>query len=344
MTKTGCRNALPTIIKKIIHPKTVDKIVNFIRGEAITDPNVGLLVDNSADFCNKIIPAVSKYFQENGLSHGVGDEVNKLIGNYLDTSLSIFKNILWDVLQNTASKAIKTDSSVYIDEVFGNREIIYSLADENKRKIFDEIFNQSSINIVANNLAEKAEEVYSVIEKNIDQTKVNQIVQELNTGQISQEINEEENNMKQNLRELMEDKITIGDFTKDLTGTISKCMILWKKEVNKHRFDNDYSNLDCLLNVIDLRINTLTMEICTIFAKGLLPDKICNEKFYELIKIFYDKPIEEITKEDLLNTTKNIIIDSMVEIVKNKVIQYKDIIEDISNQLYASLFGYHCIV
>jgi hypothetical protein len=100
---------------------------------------------------------------------------------------------------------------------------------------------------------------------------------------------------------------------------------------------DNFSSVDCLLNVLDLRINTLLDETCKVYAKGLLPQELCSEKFIELVSNFYTKPPNDINMDDVKKSIKNIVINLMINKVKDKTINL-DEFEEKFGERYTDIF------
>ena len=324
LTKQGCNESIPQILKHVINPTTVNKITSSIQEETKTNEKFSQLVDNSNDFCNKIIPIISEQFKKNGFSKGIGTQANNLLNNYLDTSLSLAKDIVWDIFKKTTFTNIrKITSNIDSELESGNIPDYDALSEQESQKIkeeYNDLFQKISINVVINELQKKAEESYKFLSSTINSSFVKQQVKEINNKPVPPVIQQEEENIKENLVNFTEDKVKIGDFITNLVPSIEKLLLLWDKEIYNQSGKSGFSYTVCLLNVLDLRINTLLDETCKIYAKGLLSETVCSDHFIDFVGNFYTKPASDINIDDVKESLKSIIINFMIKNIKDKKI------------------------
>jgi len=328
LTKQGCNESIPQILKHVINPITVDKITGAIQKETKTNEEFSQLVDNSNDFCNKILPIVSEQFKKKGFSKGIGKEGEVLLKNYLDSSLSLAKEIVWDILKNATEKIIMNiNSEIDFDIEFDIGNDPDNLSDKRVQKMkqeYNDLFQSISIKVVLDELEKKAEESYNFLSSTINELLIKDQIKEINDKPVPPVIQEEETKLKQDLVSFTQDKVKIGDFVTNLVPTIQKLLILWKNEIYKQNGKNDFSSVSCLLNVLDLRINTLLDETCKIYAKELvgniIPEELCSKQFIDLVGTFYTKLASDITIDDVKESLKNIVINLIIKNVKDKVI------------------------
>jgi len=341
LTKQGCNENIPKILKHIINPETVDKIRSNIQEKSLTDKNLSQLVDNSNEFCNKILPIVSEQFKKNGFSKGIGPKATELLDNYLDNSLELAKEIVWDMFENVTTENfnklyanIESDiesNLIYDPENLSEKEL------QKLKEMYNDTFKISSLKVSINELKEKAFEGYQFIKSKIDKQTSEEIDKILNKNPIPPLIQEEEENLKENLVNFTQDKVKISEFITNLVPTIGKLLLLWKDEIYKQNISDEFSSVDCLLNVLDLRINTLLDETCKVYAKGLLPQELCSEKFIELVSNFYTKPQDDINIDDVKKSIKNIVINLMINKVKDKTIILDEFVEKVGKS-YIDMF------
>jgi hypothetical protein len=96
--------------------------------------------------------------------------------------------------------------------------------------------------------------------------------------------------------------------------------LLWDKEIYNQSGKSGFSYTVCLLNVLDLRINTLLDETCKIYAKGLLSETMCSDHFIDFVGNFYTKPATDITIDDVKESLKSIVINLIIKNIKDKKI------------------------
>jgi hypothetical protein len=324
LTKQGCNESIPQILKHVINPTTVNKITSSIQKETKTNEKFSQLVDNSNDFCNKIIPIISEQFKKNGFSKGIGIQANNLLNNYLDTSLSLAKDIVWDIFKKTTFTNIrKINSNIDSELESGNTPDSDTLSEQESQKIkekYNDLFQKISINVVIDELEKKAEESYKFLSSTINPSFIKQQVKEINDKPVPPVIQQEEENIKENLVNFAEDKVKIGDFITNLFPSIEKLLLLWDKEIYKQSGKSGFSYTVCLLNVLDLRINTLLDETCKIYAKGLLSQTACSDHFIDFVGNFYTKPATDITIDDVKESLKSIVINLIIKNIKDKKI------------------------
>jgi hypothetical protein len=324
LTKQGCNQSIPQILKHVINPITVDKITGAIQEETKTNEKFSQLVDNSNDFCNKILPAVSEHCKQKGWSTGIGEKGTELLNNYLDTSLTLVKDIVWDMFDTITLKNLRKLTSAVGSQVeSGNIQDYDSLSEQESQEMkqqYNDIFQTTSIKVAVDELQKKIEESYNFLSSTINELLIEDQVKEINNKPVPPVIQEEETKLKQDLVNFTQDKVKIGDFVTNLVPTIQKLLILWKNEIYKQNGKTDFSSVCCLLNVLDLRINTLLDETCKIYAKGLLPEEACSKKFIDLVGTFYTKPANNVNIDDVKNSIKNIVINMMIKSIKDKVI------------------------
>ena len=324
LTKQGCNESIPQILKHVINPITVDKITGSIQKETKTNEKFSQLVDNSNDFCNKIIPIISEQFKKNGFSKGIGTQANNLLNNYLDTSLSLAKDIVWDMFYTITIKNIRNiNSEIIFDIESDSGNDPDNLSDKRVQKLkqeYNDLFQKISIEVVIDELQKKAEESYKFLSSTINEVFIKQQVKEINDKPVPPVIQQEEENIKENLVNFTEDKVKIGDFITNLFPSIEKLLLLWDKEIYNQSGKSGFSNTVCLLNVLDLRINTLLDETCKIYAKGLLSETVCSDHFIDFVGNFYTKPATNITIDDVKESLKSIIINLIIKNIKDKKI------------------------
>lgn len=324
LTKQGCNESIPQILKHVINPITVDKITGSIQEETKTNEKFSQLVDNSNDFCNKILPAISEHCKQKGWTTGIGEKGTELLNNYLDTSLTLVKDIVWDMFDTITIKHLNKIASTIESLVqSGDIQDYNSLSEQESQKIkeqYNDIFQKTSIKVALDELQKKVEESYKFLSSTINELLIEDQIKEINDKPVPPVIQEEETKLKQDLVNFTQDKVKIGDFITNLVPTIQKLLILWKNEIYKQNGKNDFSSVCCLLNVLDLRINTLLDETCKIYAKGLLPEEACSKQFIDLVGTFYTKPADNINIDDVKNSIKNIVINMMIKSIKDKVI------------------------
>ena len=324
LTKQGCNESIPQILKHVINPITVDKITGSIQKETKTNEKFSQLVDNSNDFCNKIIPIISEQFKKNGFSKGIGTQANNLLKNYLDSSLSLAKEIVWDVFYTITIKNLsKLNSEIIFDIESDSGNDPDNLSDKRVQKLkqeYNDLFQKISIEVVIDELQKKAEESYKFLSSTINEVFIKQQVKEINDKPVPPVIQQEEENIKENLVNFTEDKVKIGDFITNLFPSIEKLLLLWDKEIYNQSGKSGFSNTVCLLNVLDLRINTLLDETCKIYAKGLLSETVCSDHFIDFVGNFYTKPATNITIDDVKESLKSIIINLIIKNIKDKKI------------------------
>jgi len=205
------------------------------------------------------------------------------------------------------------------------------------KEMYNDTFKISSLKVSINELKEKAFEGYQFIKSKIDKQTSEEIDKILNKNPIPPLIQEEEENLKENLVNFTQDKVKISEFITNLVPTIGKLLLLWKDEIYKQNISDEFSSVDCLLNVLDLRINTLLDETCKVYAKGLLPQELCSEKFIELVSNFYTKPQDDINIDDVKKSIKNIVINLMINKVKDKTIILDEFVEKVGKS-YIDMF------
>ena len=324
LTKQGCNESIPQILKHVINPITVDKITGSIQKETKTNEKFSQLVDNSNDFCNKILPIVSEYFKKNGWSTGIGKEGEVLLKNYLDSSLSLAKDIVWDMFYTITIKNLsKLNSEIIFDIESDSGNDPDNLSDKRVQKLkqeYNDLFQKISIEVVIDELQKKAEESYKFLSSTINEVFIKQQVKEINDKPVPPVIQQEEENIKENLVNFTEDKVKIGDFITNLFPSIEKLLLLWDKEIYNQSGKSGFSNTVCLLNVLDLRINTLLDETCKIYAKGLLSETVCSDHFIDFVGNFYTKPATNITIDDVKESLKSIVINLIIKNIKDKKI------------------------
>ena len=324
LTKQGCNESIPQILKHVINPITVDKITGSIQKETKTNEKFSQLVDNSNDFCNKIIPIISEQFKKNGFSKGIGTQANNLLNNYLDTSLSLAKDIVWDMFYTITIKNIRNiNSEIIFDIESDSGNDPDNLSDKRVQKLkqeYNDLFQKISIEVVIDELQKKAEESYKFLSSTINEVFIKQQVKEINDKPVPPVIQQEEENIKENLVNFTEDKVKIGDFITNLFPSIEKLLLLWDKEIYNQSGKSGFSNTVCLLNVLDLRINTLLDETCKIYAKGLLSETVCSDHFIDFVGNFYTKPATNITIDDVKESLKSIVINLIIKNIKDKKI------------------------
>ena len=324
LTKQGCNESIPQILKHVINPITVDKITGSIQKETKTNEKFSQLVDNSNDFCNKILPIVSEYFKKNGWSTGIGKEGEVLLKNYLDSSLSLAKDIVWDMFYTITIKNIRNiNSEIIFDIESDSGNDPDNLSDKRVQKLkqeYNDLFQKISIEVVIDELQKKAEESYKFLSSTINEVFIKQQVKEINDKPVPPVIQQEEENIKENLVNFTEDKVKIGDFITNLFPSIEKLLLLWDKEIYNQSGKSGFSNTVCLLNVLDLRINTLLDETCKIYAKGLLSETVCSDHFIDFVGNFYTKPATNITIDDVKESLKSIVINLIIKNIKDKKI------------------------
>jgi hypothetical protein len=203
--------------------------------------------------------------------------------------------------------------------------------------MYNNTFEISSIKVAINELKEKAYESYQFINSKINKEYIEEQLKEINNKPVPPSIQAEEKNLKENLVNYTQDKVKISDFITNLGGSVGKLLLLWKDEIYKQNMSDNFSSVDCLLNVLDLRINTLLDETCKVYAKGLLPQELCSEKFIELVSNFYTKPPNDINMDDVKKSIKNIVINLMINKVKDKTINL-DEFEEKFGERYTDIF------
>jgi len=341
LTKQSCNENIPKILKHIINPETVNKIRSTIQEKSKTNDNLSQLVDNSNDFCNKILPIVSEQFKKNGFSKGIGTNATELLDNYLDSSLELAKDIVWDMFKNSTTKnfnELNTNIDLDIESNFiYDPENLSEKELQKLKEMYNNTFEISSIKVAINELKEKAYESYQFINSKINKEYIEEQLKEINNKPVPPSIQAEEKNLKENLVNYTQDKVKISDFITNLGGSVGKLLLLWKDEIYKQNMSDNFSSVDCLLNVLDLRINTLLDETCKVYAKGLLPQELCSEKFIELVSNFYTKPPNDINMDDVKKSIKNIVINLMINKVKDKTINL-DEFEEKFGERYTDIF------
>ena len=324
LTKQGCNESIPQILKHVINPITVDKITGAIQEEIKINEKFSQIVDNSNDFCNKILPVISEHCKQKGWSTGIGKEGEVLLNNYLNTSLTLVKDIVWDMFDTITIKILSKITSTIDSQVkSGNIQDYDTLSEEESQKMkqqYNNIFQTTSIKVALDELQKKAEESYKFLSSTINELLIEDQIKEINDKPVPPVIQEEETKLKQDLINFTQDKVKIGDFVTNLVPTIQKLLILWKNEIYKQNEKNDFSSVCCLLNVLDLRINTLLDETCKIYAKGLLPEEACSKQFIDLVGTFYTKPADNVNIDDVKMSIKNIVINLMIKSIKDKLI------------------------
>jgi len=332
LTNQGCNKALINISKRVINPITVTKIASSIQEKTKTNVNFSQLADSSTDFCNKILPIISEQFKKHGFSKGIGDNARDLLNNYLDTSLSLAKDILWDFLKNNTRavfEEIDSDIDVSIESNFIYDPEMSETDLQNLRRQYNDIFQGITLKIIANKLNEKASEIRNFLSSTINKETIKTKVTYLLHKPFLPEIQEGEEEIKDNLVNFTQDKVKISEFITNLGPSIQKLLILWNKEIHKQGVTDEFSSVDCLLNVLDIRINTLLDETCKVYAKSLLPKELCSKKFIDLVSIFYTKPLSDVTIDDVKNSIKNIIINFMVKNIQEKTLYFGKTIEKV---------------
>jgi hypothetical protein len=326
----GCSEVIPQILGSVINKGTVSLITSGLQEARQEDTKLDNLLDTSNEYCNKIVPVVADFFKKNGFSKGIGEEATLLLSEYNEKAFSLFKSILWDVLRNSWSNT-SFDITYSNGEISLDYKIITPASEENDSKLkeyFDEIFKTSSLSSVIKVIVKEANKAFDSIE----QVNKEQVDEKIKDSVPEPEIVNEETKIKESFDNTLKDKVSVGDFITNLIPSIEKLLVLWNKEISKQD-SNEYNTAVCLLNVVDLRINTLIKETCEIHAKALvgtvIPSEACNEKFYKIASIIYDKPIDktEVSKEDI-NYVKGVIkrltINVILELIKNKSISFKN--------------------
>ena len=330
----GCGEVIPQILGSVINKGTVSLITSGLQEARQEDTKLDNLLDTSNEYCNKIVPVVADFFKKNGFSKGIGEEATLLLTEYNEKAFSLFKSILWDILRNSWSNT-SFDITYSDGDVSLEYKIITPNSEENDSKLkeyFNEIFKNSSISSVIKVLTEEVNAAFDSME-NVNKEQVNEKIKEYTTTVPEPEIVSEETKIKDSFDNTLKDTVSIGDFITNLIPSIQKLLVLWNKEISKQE-SNEYSTAICLLNVLDLRINTLLKETCEIYAKTLvgnvIPSEVCSEKFYKIASIIYDKPINdktEVSRQDIDYTKgviKRLITNIILELIKNKSISFKD--------------------
>ena len=242
------------------------------------------------------------------------------MNNYLDTSLSLAKDIIWDMFDTITLKNLRNLNSTIDSGNIPDSDTASEQESQKMKQLYDDLFQKISINVVIDELEKIADKSYKFLSSTINSSIIKQEVKKINDNTVPPVIQKEEENIKDNLVNFAEDKVKIGDFITNLLPSIEKLLLLWDKEIYKQSGKSGFSYTVCLLNVLDLRINTLLDETCKIYAKGLLSQTACSDHFKDFVGNFYTKPATDITIDDVKESLKSIIINLMIKNLKDKKI------------------------
>lgn len=332
LTKKGCKVAIPKIVGNIINKQTINIISEGLQKESEKNRSLSELLNTTNDYCNKILPSVAKYYRNNGFSKGIGDEANEMLTEFNGKAFTLSKNIFWEICKNTWNEG---KLEIKYSDTSGEAELQFNNVGENPeeqpitKSDFDSIFNRETLNTFIKIIVSEAEKAYDTF-SNINHSEVIDEIKEkyinVPDSELPQPIIEEETKMKEDLDNTLKDRVSVGDFITNLVPSIANLLLLWNKEIYKtdNTLNNEAVYLDSLLNVVDLRINTLIKETCEIHAKSLvgnvIPTEACGEKFLKIASLLYDKPINQtgVTDEDL-SYIKSIIRRIIINVVSEKV-------------------------
>lgn len=351
LIKKGCKVAIPKIVGNIINKQTINIISEGLQKESEKNSSLSELLNTTNDYCNKILPSVAKYYKNNGFSKGIGPEATEMLTEFNGKSFILFKDIFWEICKNTWNEG---KLEIKYSDTSGEAELQFNSAGENPedqpitKSDFDSIFNRETLNTFIKIIVSEAEKAYDTF-SNINHSEIIDEIKEryvnVPNSELPQPIIEEETKMKEDLDNTLKDKVSVGDFITNLMPSIANLLLLWNKEIYKtdKGLNNDAVYLDSLLNVLDLRINTLIKETCEIHAKSLvgniIPTEACGEKFLKISSLLYDKPINQsgVTDEDLSYVKKiirRIIMNVLSEKVNQGLLPYHKYCDSYSETLF----------
>ena len=318
LIKQGCGVAVPRIFKQIIHEDTFDSIGNIIEEEKSINKSFGELLDTTNVYCDKIIPVISKYLHINGLDGGIGEEAKNMLTEYNSKALDLLKKILFDIVLEKlhSTPYISTDQKLI--KLGLHNEDIEIISDTPEFKAdFEEFFNKITMSSIITSIMDQAQKVHSNITTNYDKYKVKEVSKLLEKDP-SKTILDIEGKIKANI--INPDKIAISEFVNNIQGSLFKLILLWNKKIYAIGFSKKDDTLGCLLNILDIRLETLIRDSC-LLAGNKLPEQFCTEKVAKIAELWYNHEIDVI---DIIDIFKKMVSDTLIDSINKKIIEVDD--------------------
>jgi hypothetical protein len=321
LIKQGCGVAIPRIFKQIIHEDTVDSIGNILEEEKKINKSVGELLDSTNVYCNKIIPAISEYLHKNGFDGGIGEEAKKMLIEYNSKALELLKKILFDIVSEKLNNTPYISKDPKLLKLGLHNEDIEIISDTPEfKEEFEEFFNKITITSIITSIMDQAEIVHENITKNYDKYKVKEAIKLLKNDRSKtiSDIEAIEGKIKANI--INPDKIAVSEFVTNIQGSLFKLIKLWNKSIYDIGFSNKNDSLGCLLNILDIRLETLIRDSC-VLAGNKLPEQFCTEKVAKIAELWYNN---EIDVTDIIDIFKQMVNNALIDSINQTLIDVSD--------------------
>jgi len=254
------------------------------------------------DFCNKFLSYYVNIIQVTG-SFELDSTAQEILMEIKNEYLKIVKDTIYFSLKTGLEKIItdiseNPETDIELQEVETTLKILKDNKDTNFNDFFDYITIDSVVDFVKNTF----NEMKDLLNEKLSEEDVNTKSIALNINRNpSPEIMAASNELSKNIENSIKEKVTIGDFVKNPMSVIT-LLNLYDDEVNKYIKDSKpYSREECILNLLDLRLETILDDVCETLAKPQLGETIlCTNEFKRLAREFYNKPLSEILDNKLV--------------------------------------------
>jgi hypothetical protein len=293
----NCSSFIPTVLSRVIHPKNISDASSLLK-EKFSDEEL-VKMNN---FCNKFMSYYINSIQATG-SFNLDSKAKEILMEIKDEYLQVVKDTIYFSLKSGLEKIItdisqQDDTDIELQEVKSTLKLLEENKDTNFSSFFDNITFESVIDFVKNTY----DEMKDLLNKNLLEESVDTKTVAINiNSNPSTAITAASNKLSKNIENSIKQKVRIGDFVKNSTAIIT-LLTLYTEEVDSHiENSKPYSQEECILNVLDLKLDSILDDVCEQFAKPQLGETlICRDEFKRLAGEFYNKPVSEIMNDRLI--------------------------------------------
>lgn len=312
LVKQGCFPAIPKILGHIVHKDHIESLQRKIAAESKTNPDVESFLVLSNAYCNKIVPTIASNIKKRGLKSLFDSNVKQQLVEYIEDALPLVKDVLWNIVKHNLSDVwIDVKQKMVADDA--ENEMPPNI--EQYRDLFDELFRTKSLDAFLKIIMRESQVAYDRYKVYIDSDERKEaeemidVYKSKSATDIPNGVLKEELLIKEKIVN-RSNKLSIGDFILDINGSIQKLIQLWDKEIYSN-IDSSLGKVDCLLNILDIRLSTLIIDTCRILQ---YKKDLCSEDFRIVAAKL--ETAEGMTKSDIdyaKGVIKHVIIDTFVK-------------------------------
>lgn len=292
-TVNNCSTFIPIVLERIIHPKNVIAVSNTMNRHFTPEQQETLNY-----LCNTFITYYIGSIETTG-SFSLDATSKRMLREIRE--LKIVKDALHASLKLGLRKFIEINHTGFVSDKKEALSLLEMLERHDPR--FADFFYDMVYTVIVSMVKNVYQRMKELLNIRKMAEKMYERIPEVVHHPTTPPIIVASDNLSRRIEENVRRKVSIGEFVQNCSEAILTLLQLYDDEVVSHSIPEEkpYSRQECLLNVLDLKLDSILKDVCEVFAKKQLGDTlVCTNEFRRLAGEFYDRPISEIVDDTVL--------------------------------------------